>query len=227
MGKPEFKKYEDLVKVRNVIVSTADKRGLGDLATRLVDLSPQVRFYATGGTHAVVREALGPRAAQRVVEMNRYTTQPVTHAGLARTIDFKIYIGLLADPFNPVHVLDLSSAGAAFFDMVISNVHLHSDLLAAGEPEVEVARSNIDIGGPGMIRAGVRNFLRVAVLSDPDDYARVLDHLREHGGATTLDLRLELARKAFRLLSRNDAAIADYLDRLDGAAVRAAYEEVK
>lgn len=227
MGKPEFKKFEDLVKVRNVIVSTADKRGLGELAVRLVEINPQVRFYATGGTYSVVREALGAKAAQRVVEMNRYTTQPVTHAGLARTIDFKIYIGLLADPFNPVHVLDLSSAGAAFFDMVISNVHLHSSLSEGREPGVEDVRSTIDIGGPGMIRAGVRNFLRVAVLSDPDDYTRVLDHVREHGGATSLDLRIELARKAFRLLSRNDESIADYLDRLEVGAVRASYEEVK
>jgi phosphoribosylaminoimidazolecarboxamide formyltransferase/IMP cyclohydrolase len=227
MAKSEFKKFEDLVKVRNVIVSTADKRGLGDFAVRLVDINPQVRFYATGGTYSMVREALGPKAAQRVVEMNRYTTQPVTHAGLARTIDFKIYIGLLADPFNPVHVLDLSSAGAAFFDMVVSNVHLHSSVAEGGEPGVEEARSTIDIGGPGMIRAGVRNFLRVAVVSDPDDYERVLGHLGDHGGATSLEMRLELARKAFTLLSRNDAAIADYLDRLDIDAVKAAYEEVK
>lgn len=227
MGKPECRKFEDLVRVRNAIVSTADKRGLAEFAVRLVEINPQVRFYATGGTYSVVREALGAKAAQRVVEMNRYTTQPVTHAGLARTIDFKIYIGLLADPFNHVHVLDVSSAGAAFFDMVISNVHLHSNLAAAGEPNVEEARSNIDIGGPGMIRAGVRNFLRVAVVSDPDDYGRVLDHLKDHGGATSLEMRLDLARKAFRLLSRNDAAIADYLDRLDIDAVKAAYEEVK
>ena len=67
----------------------------------------------------------------------------------------------------------------------------------------------------------------MAVVSDPDDYGRVLDHLKDHGGSTSLEMRLDLARKAFRLLSRNDAAIADYLDRLEVDAVRAAYEEVK
>lgn len=223
----KVRKIEDLVQVRNVIVSAADKRGLAEFAPQLVKICPQVRFYATGGTYAVLREALGDMAAQRVVEMNRYTTQPITHAGLARTIDFKIYIGLLADPFNPIHVQDLSSAGAAFFDIVLSNVHLYSDLSADGEPLPEELRSNIDIGGPGMIRAGVRNYLRVAVVVDPDDYGLLLDHITENDGRTDLGLRLELARKAFRLIAKNDTALADYFGRLDREALLEHYEGVE
>ena len=223
----KVRKIEDLVKVRNVIVSTADKRGLAEFAPKLVKICPQVRFYATGGTYAVLRESLGDMAAQRVVEMTRYTTQPITHSGLARTIDFKIYIGLLADPFNKVHVQDLSSAGAAFFDIVISSVHLYADLAAEGEPLPEDLRANIDIGGPGMIRAGVRNFLRVAVVVDPDDYGRVLEHITENGGKTDLELRLELARKAFRLMAKNDTALAEYFERLDKATLQEHYESIE
>lgn len=227
-GMPErVSRFEDRVKVRNIIVSTADKRGLEEFAPRLVEICPQVRFYATGGSHKVLKRALGEFAAQRLVEMNRYTTQPVTHAGLARTIDFKIYIGLLADPFNKVHVQDLSSAGAAFFDTVISNVHLYENLVADGEPDPETVRTNIDIGGPGMIRAGVRNFLRVATLVDPDDYERYLQHVKENEGHSRLDLRLEFARKAFRLLASNEVALAEYFDRLDPAAIRDDYDEDK
>lgn len=222
-------RFENLVKIKNVIVSTADKRGLAELAPRLVKSCPQVRFYATGGSFRLLREALGELAKQRVVEMNRYTTQPVTHAGLARTIDFKIYIGLLADPFNEVHVRDLSSAGAAFFDMVISNIHLYSDLAAESDPDPdpETVRSNIDIGGPGMIRAGVRNLLRVATVVDPEDYTYLAEHVAEHEGHTTLDLRLELARKAFRMIAKNDVALADYFSRLDAESLTHYYDEQK
>lgn len=223
----KIRKIEDLVQVRNVIVSAADKRGLAEFAPQLVEICPQVRFYATGGTYAVLREALGDMAAQRVVEMNRYTTQPITHAGLARTIDFKIYIGLLADPFNPIHVQDLSSAGAAFFDIVLSNVHLYSDLAPEGEPLPEELRSNIDIGGPGMIRAGVRNYLRVAVVVDPDDYGLLLEHIKTNEGKTDLALRLELARKAFKLIAKNDTALAEYFGRLDRETLFEHYDHIE
>ena len=37
---------------------------------------------------------------------------------------------------------------------------------------------NIDIGGPAMIRAAAKNHADVAVVVEPDDYARVLDELR-------------------------------------------------
>ncbi len=216
---------EDLVSVRNVIVSTADKRGLEEFAPRLVELCPQVRFYATGGTFALLKECLGPLAAQRLVEMTRYTTQPITHAELARTIDFKIYIGLLADPFNPTHVQDLSSAGAAFFDVVISNVHLYEDLIYEGDPDPETVRGAIDIGGPGMIRAGVRNYLRVATIVDPDDYNGFLDHIESNDGQSRLNLRLDLARKAFHLIAKNDSELAEYFGRLDVETLKDVYSE--
>ena len=218
-----IQRIEELVPLRNAIVTVADKTGLDRFAQRLVRVCPQVRFYATGGTYAVLRESLGATSAQRVVEMTRYTTQPVTHAGLARTIDFKLYIGLLADPFNNVHVQDLSSAGAAFFDMVVSNVHSLDELTEEGRADPEAVRLNLDIGGPGMLRAGVRNYLRVANVVDPQDYERIADHIEENGGNTALDLRLELARKALRLVARNDLAMADYLDQLEGDRVRSRY----
>ena len=98
-------------------------------------------------------------------------------------------------------------------------------LAADGEPDPEVVRANIDIGGPGMIRAGVRNFLRVATVVDPDDYGMLLDHVEEHSGCTRLKLRLELARKAFRLIAKNDTQLAEYLGRLEAATLTEDYEE--
>ena len=112
-----------------------------------------------------------------------------------------------------------------FFDVVVSNVHLYAELASEGDPEPEAVRSNIDIGGPGMIRAGVRNYLRVATIVDPDDYGMVIDHVKSNSGPTSLDLRLELARKAFRLIARNDVALADYFGRLDGDSLQNYYDE--
>ncbi|MCK7501020.1 MAG: hypothetical protein MZW92_70935 [Comamonadaceae bacterium] len=130
-------------------------------------------------------------------------------------------------PLQPVHVLDISSAGAAFFDMVISNVHLHLRPRRGRRAHGRGGALEHRHRRPGHDPGGRPQFSSRGSGLGPDDYGRVLDHLRDHGGATALEMRLELARKAFRLLSRNEAAIAEYLEGLDIGAVKAAYEEVK
>ena len=66
---------------------------------------------------------------------------------------------------------------------------------------------NIDIGGPALIRAGAKNHASVTVVVDPADYYRVLAEMEKNGGATTPELRKELAAKAFARTGAYDAAI--------------------
>jgi phosphoribosylaminoimidazolecarboxamide formyltransferase/IMP cyclohydrolase len=207
------------------MVSVSDKSQLEVFAPRLAEICPGLRFYATGGTQAFLKEALGEAAPQRVVEITRYSTRPVTHSGLARTTDFKLYLGLLADPHNKVHVTDVSAAGAVFFDMVVSNMLPFPDVGAEGSLDPEETRLRIDIGGPGMVRAGVRNFVRVAVVVDPADYDEVLARVKELEGHTDLAMRLKLARKAFSITSENDEKIVRFFESLNPDKVRAAYEK--
>ena len=56
---------------------------------------------------------------------------------------------------------------------------------------------NIDIGGPGMIRAAAKNHDSVTVVVDAEDYAVVIDEMKAHGGATTPELRRRLAATAY------------------------------
>ena len=50
----------------------------------------------------------------------------------------------------------------------------------------EEAIENIDIGGPSMLRSAAKNHAAVTVLTDPNDYAVVLDEMRavRAGGLT-------------------------------------------
>src|SRR4030095_2798015 len=50
----------------------------------------------------------------------------------------------------------------------------------------------------------------VAVVVDTEDYARVLDELAAHDGATTLPLRKSLAAKAYARTAAYDAAISNW-----------------
>jgi phosphoribosylaminoimidazolecarboxamide formyltransferase/IMP cyclohydrolase len=62
-----------------------------------------------------------------------------------------------------------------------------------------------------MIRASAKNFIRVAPVVDPSDYAGILDELKANNGAFSLGMRYRLAQKAFEHTAAYDHAIADFL----------------
>jgi phosphoribosylaminoimidazolecarboxamide formyltransferase/IMP cyclohydrolase len=77
---------------------------------------------------------------------------------------------------------------------------------------VEDSRAFIDIGGPCMLRASAKNFLRVASVCDPRDYPDLVAELKTRAGALSLKTRFHLAKKAFGHTAAYDTAIAAYLE---------------
>ena len=68
---------------------------------------------------------------------------------------------------------------------------------------------NIDIGGPALIRAAAKNHDFVAILTEPEQYAVVLDELAQHGG-TKLATRKRLAGEAYARTAAYDAAVSGW-----------------
>ncbi|HDI60326.1 MAG TPA: hypothetical protein ENF48_08245 [Desulfobacteraceae bacterium] len=201
------------VPLRHALVSVSDKSGLDQLIPGLLAVIPGLRIYSTGGTFARIQEILGTRAEGVLTQVSDYTGQPETQGGLVKTLDFKIYLGLLTETYNAAHQADLERTAAVPIDMVVVNLYPFEQTVAAAGTTLEQARGNIDIGGPCMIRAAAKNFIRVASVVDPADYPMILDVLKTNGGATTLALRLALAKKAFAHTARYDQAIAAYLQQ--------------
>ncbi len=217
----------DSVPVRRALVSVYDKAGLEELVKGLVREAPGIVFYSTGGTHEAIRAtlaSLGPAAGEpRLVAVSDYTGQPEMAGGLVKTLDWKIYLGLLAETGNASHAADLARLGAQAFDLVVGNLYPFAE--AAGDPSssVETLRQRIDIGGPAMIRAAAKNFLRVASVSDPGQYGELLAELRSARGATRLEFRRRLAAAAFERISRFDRLVAERLAGVGPEALAAAY----
>ena len=210
-------RVDDLVIIGRVLLSVSDKAGLDVLVPGLLRINPSIHFYSTGGTfHAVSQilgtEALGAHAGTHLTQVSDYTGQPETQGGLVKTLDFKIYLGLLTETYNEAHRDDLVRIGALPIDMVVVNLYPFGATVAREGVTVEQARANIDIGGPCMLRAAAKNYLRVVPVVDPGDYAGLLAELEAGGGALDLATRYRYARKAFRHTAAYDAAIAAYLD---------------
>jgi phosphoribosylaminoimidazolecarboxamide formyltransferase/IMP cyclohydrolase len=214
---------DNRVRVKHVLISVSNKQGLESFVPRLLKINPQIRIFSTGGTLSRLKEILGPEFTANLIRVSDYTGQPETQGGLVKTLDFKIYLGLLTETYNDANQEDLVRTGSVSIDMVVVNLYPFKATISKADATVEQARGNIDIGGPCMIRASAKNFIRVAAVVDPEDYHEVISNMEGQGGATTLDLRFRLAQKAFEHTAVYDRAIADFLGSRPLAEVRACY----
>jgi len=217
-------RIDDAVKVANVLASVSDKTGLDKFVPSLLGINPHLRVYSTGGTYLALQQILGEkRASDHLFAVSDYTGQPEMQGGLVKTLDFKIYMSILSETYNEAHVSDMRRVGAVPFDMVVVNLYPFRATVAEKDVSPERARANIDIGGPCMVRAAAKNFIRVAVVTDPADYSRIIAELRANGGKLSLATRFELARKAFAHTAEYDAAITAYLNGITLDDVRNSY----
>ena len=87
--------------------------------------------------------------------------------------------------------------------MVVNNLYPFEETIKKEGVSKEEIIENIDIGGPSMIRAAAKNYQDVTVVLDPADYDQILLQLKETGH-TSLETRLELARKVFNYTAYYD-----------------------
>lgn len=181
------------------LLSVYDKSGIVELGRRLA--AAGVDLVSSGGT---ARELAA--AGLSVTDVADVTGVPAILGHRVVTLHPKIHGGILADPDDPEHQVDMETYGIEPFDLVVANLYPF-----ASDPSVEL----IDIGGPAMVRAAAKNHATVGVVVDPADYDEVVAEL-ERDGALSDALRRRLARAAFAHTAAYDAAIVEWLDA-DGA----------
>ena len=226
MPKNIVTKIDDMVTIRHALISVSNKTGLESLVPGLVETCSKLMIYSTGGTYASLEKILGPKAGQHLQQVSDYTGQPEMQGGLVKTLDFKIYLGLLSETYNDDHQNDLKRTHAVAIDLVVVNLYPFRETVAKAGVSPESARANIDIGGPCLIRASAKNFLRVAVVVDPADYPKLLEELKKSKGKVSLKTRYQLAQRAFEHTAQYDRAISDYLAKTEFSAIEKAYPEI-
>jgi len=189
------------VRVRRALLSVSDKRGLVEFARGLVALG--IEIVSTGGT---ARELEEEGIDSRPVE--DYTGFPEILDGRVKTLNPRIYAGLLAVRSNPDHIETLNAHEIEPIDLVCVNLYPFERV--SGQRGVEDADviENIDIGGPTLIRAAAKNNAFAAVVVGPESYDAVLDELQESDRRLSLRTRQSLAMEAFAYTARYDAAIS-------------------
>ncbi|GJQ30818.1 MAG: bifunctional purine biosynthesis protein PurH [Phycisphaerae bacterium] len=191
-------------RIRRALLSVSDKAGLAPFASALA--ARGVELISTGGTAAALAAA-----GLRVTPIDAVTGFPEILDGRVKTLHPKVHGGLLGVRTDAAHRAQMDSHGITPIDLVCVNLYPFEQTIARVGCTRDEAIEQIDIGGPSMIRSAAKNHAFVTVVTDPAQYEAVLADLSAHDGATGEALRARLARKAFALTARYDAAIAAYL----------------
>jgi phosphoribosylaminoimidazolecarboxamide formyltransferase/IMP cyclohydrolase len=194
------------MKIQRALISVSDKSGLVEFARELAALG--VEIISTGGTAKLLQKESIP-----TTEISAYTGFPEMMDGRVKTLHPKVHGGLLHLRDNPEHVAQAKEHGIQPIDLVVVNLYPFEKTVAKPDVTLDEAIEQIDIGGPSMLRSAAKNYRSVTVVTDPADYADVIEALQANDGETTLQLRERLAIKVFVTTSKYDGAIADFLNK--------------
>ncbi len=186
--------------MKRALVSVSDKTGITEFCSELVALDFEI--ISTGGTLKILNEAGVP-----AIDITTITNFPEILDGRVKTLSPYVHGGLLYRRDKDSHCQEISENGISAIDLVC--VNLYPFEAASKNGDLETAIENIDIGGPSMIRSSAKNYKDVVVVTDSNDYARVIESLKE--GEVSDQLKANLGAKAFALTARYDAIISAYL----------------
>ena len=197
--------------IKQALISVSDKTGVLEFAQGLA--AQGVQLLSTGGTAKMLREA-----GLTVTEIGDYTGFPEMLDGRVKTLHPKVHGGILARRDLAGHMATIEQHGIPTIDLVCVNLYPFAATVAKPGVTLEDAIENIDIGGPAMVRSSAKNYVGVAIVTDPADYQSILTEMQANGGALQLGTRFNLARKAFTHTARYDGMIANWLTGLDEGA---------
>jgi phosphoribosylaminoimidazolecarboxamide formyltransferase/IMP cyclohydrolase len=195
------------VTIKRALLSVSDKTGLADLGRVLA--AHGVELVSTGGTAATLRDA-----GLAVRDISELTGFPEMMDGRVKTLHPKVHGGLLAVRDDPAHAASMAEHEIGAIDLVVVNLYPFAATVAKGAGREEVIE-NIDIGGPSMVRSAAKNHRYVTIITNPADYAVLIEALEQTGGAISLDFRKAMAAKAFAATAAYDAAIAQWFAMVD------------
>ena len=184
---------------KTALISLSDKTNLETIVSFLI--KKNVKIVSTGGTFKAIK-----KITNEVLEVSEFTGFEEMMHGRVKTLHPKIHAGILARRDQDMEALKQKDFEA--IDLVIVNLYPFQETIKDG-CSFEEAIEKIDIGGPTMIRAAAKNFNDVVVLSNPNDYEKVMKEWDDNDGIS-YDCRKYLSQKVFATMSYYNKSISQY-----------------
>ncbi len=184
------------------LLSVSDKEGIVEFAKGLESLGFEI--ISTGGTFRVLKDA-----GVNVIEIDEVTKFPECFDGRVKTLNPYVHGGILYKRDNASHQAQAKELGISGIDLVCVNLYPFKATIERTDDFDEIIE-NIDIGGPTMVRSAAKNFNDVLIVTDVNDYSKVLDALKDK--KDTLEFRRDLMIKAYEHTAAYDSMIANYMN---------------
>ena len=196
------------VSPKTALISLSDKSNLEELVNFLI--SENVKILSTGGTYSQIKNI-----TNEVIEVSEFTGFEEMMDGRVKTLHPKIHAGILARRDSDMEILKEKKYEP--IDLVVVNLYPFQETIAS-ECSFEEAIEKIDIGGPTMIRAAAKNFKDVVVVSNPNDYKKLIEEWKNDGGIS-FETRKILSQKVFALMAEYNRSISEYLKGEDNSLI--------
>ncbi|MEC7839503.1 MAG: bifunctional phosphoribosylaminoimidazolecarboxamide formyltransferase/IMP cyclohydrolase [Chlamydiota bacterium] len=201
------------VVIKTALFSVTDKTGLEQFAISLLQMNPTLKIIASGGTAKVLEEA-----GISVIPLEKYTGFPECFDGRVKTLHPNIEGGILFK--RGIHDEQAEELGIHAIDLVVCNLYRFEDAAKDKNLTFNDLIEFMDIGGSTLIRSSVKNHSDVTVVTDPNDYERLIEEMQSNDGAVTQKTRKHLAVKAMNLSAIYEVAISSELSsRLSGEQI--------
>ncbi|MFA5499288.1 MAG: bifunctional phosphoribosylaminoimidazolecarboxamide formyltransferase/IMP cyclohydrolase [Candidatus Cloacimonadia bacterium] len=191
--------------MKYALISVSDKTGLVPLAEAMINKG--YKLISTGGTAKHLKD--NGLSVDLVEDISGF---PEILNGRVKTLHPMVFGGILADRRNEKHLSELAKHKIPQIDIVVVNLYPFVELISKGESDLMTMIENIDIGGVTLIRAAAKNYHSTAIISDVNDYQKVIDELDQEGRITE-PTRKKLACKAFATTSHYDRSIYQFLSK--------------
>jgi phosphoribosylaminoimidazolecarboxamide formyltransferase/IMP cyclohydrolase len=149
------------------------------------------------------------------------TKAPEMLGGRVKTLHPAVHGGILARDLESDHS-DLMAQQIDLIDVVVCNLYPFKETVKDPQVSMDKAVEEIDIGGVTLLRAAAKNHTRVMVVTDPQDYAQLVQELKDDTSArrnVSQALRNAFALKAFNHTADYDDAISDFMRKRYSAGV--------
>ncbi len=192
------------LKVKNALISVSNKENLVSLLKILKKFN--INVISSGGTYTAIK-----KLGYKCTELSKYTGFKEMLDGRVKTLHPKIHAGILHDRQNKKHQSEMSKHNFPAIDLIVVNFYPFQKIVTNTKNPKQIIE-NIDIGGPTMVRAAAKNFKNVTIITNNNDYRRLIKELETLKGKTSLKFRELMSSKAFGLTAYYDAMIANWFN---------------
>lgn len=183
------------------LLTVNNKKGIVEFAEKLETLN--VELVSAGATYELLKNA-----GISVDDVSKMIYHNDSLNCVIKTLYTEVFAAIDADYEDVVHIQQLKNTEIKPFDMVVINIH---NFVEEIQNDADITLKYIDVGGVTLLKSASKNYKRIIIICQPEDYDLVVSEL-ENNGDVSLEIRKYLMKKAFNTFCDYDNMIRDYIN---------------